>query len=98
MAVAGTILAALAFSIPALLPHDGEPVAIVSWSAGSPDVAEAVAGAGGAMLGVVGAHVTIARPGSKAFVELLRHAGFWFALDASHVRSCLTPSPPVRLT
>jgi hypothetical protein len=88
-AVAGTVLAALACSAPALMPREGAPVAIVSWSAGSPEVAEAVAAAGGSMVGVVGAHVTIAQPGSDAFVALLRLSGFWLALDASRFQSCL---------
>jgi hypothetical protein len=91
IAVAGTVLAALACAAPALVPREGAPVAIVSWSAGSPDVVEAVAAAGGAMVGVVGAHVTIARPGSDAFVALLRLSGFWLALDASRFPSCLPP-------
>ncbi len=89
-ALAATVLAALACSVPALLPREGAPVAIVSWSAGSTEVAEAIASAGGSIVGVVGAHVTIAQPGSAIFVPALRASGYWLELDATPFQSCLS--------
>jgi hypothetical protein len=91
-AVAATVLAALACAVPGLLPRDGAPVAIVSRTAGGVEIAEAVGAAGGSILGVVGGHVTIVRPGSDAFLALLRSSGFWIALDATPFRSCMTSS------
>jgi hypothetical protein len=88
-AMAGTILLASVMPVLAVLPREGQPVAIISERAGAPALLAALGEAGGRVTGLAGSHVTIAVPGDARFSSRLRERGYWLLMDAGTLAACL---------